>query len=142
MGIMPVPQSLDDGANEKIVGGGSKYFFIDSSSETSDEQREAAKDFLNWLADDEEGQSFIVNDCSLVSPFKTNTLEVADPLGKSVKEFADSGAMYENYNYLPDDHYSKLGAEFQKYLAGETDRDGLADAITSYWKTAKLSGQA
>lgn len=142
MGIMPVPQSLDDGANEKIVGGGSKYFFIDSSSETSDEQREAAKDFLNWLANDEEGQSFVVNDCSLVSPFKTNTLEVADPLGKSVKEFADSGAMYENYNYLPDDHYSKLGAEFQKYLAGETDRDGLADAITAYWKTAKLSGQA
>ena len=48
--------------------------------------------------------------------------------------------MYPNYNYLPDDHYSVLGASFQKYLAGEQNRDGFADAITAYWKTAKLSG--
>ena len=140
MGIMPVPQNMDDGSNEKIVGGGSKYLFIDSSSKTTDAQRAAAKDFLYWLANDKEGQSFVVNDCSMVSPFKTNTLEVSDPLGKSVKKFADSGMMYPNYNYLPDDHYSVLGASFQKYLAGEQNRDGFADAITAYWKTAKLSG--
>ena len=47
MGLMPVPQNTDDGSNEKLVGGGSKYFFIDSSDNTSDEQRKAAKDFLN-----------------------------------------------------------------------------------------------
>lgn len=140
MGIMPVPNDLDDGSNEKIVGGGSKFMFIDSSENTTDEQREAAKDFLNWLAEDEEGQSFIMNDCSLISPFKSATGEVSDPLSKSVKEFADAGAMYPNYSHLPDDHYSVLGAEFQKYLADETDRDGLASAIQSYWTTATLSG--
>ena len=26
MGLMPVPQNTDDGSNEKLVGGGSKYF--------------------------------------------------------------------------------------------------------------------
>lgn len=57
MGLMPVPQNTDDGSNEKLVGGGSKYFFIDSSDNTSDEQRQAAKDFLNWLAEDKAGQS-------------------------------------------------------------------------------------
>ena len=65
MGMMPIPQNTDDGSNEKLVGGGSKFFMIDSSDATSDEQRQAAKDFLTWLADSEEGQSFIVNDCAL-----------------------------------------------------------------------------
>lgn len=139
MGIMPVPENTDDGSNQKLVGGGSKFFFIDNSSNTSDAQRTAAKDFLNWLVNDDEGKSFIVNDCSMVSPFKNNTLTVADPLGVSVKEYADAGKLIPSYNYMPDDHYSVLGAEMQKYLAGEVDRAELAQAIEAYWKSATLS---
>lgn len=139
MGIMPVPENTDDGSNQKLVGGGSKFFFIDNSSNTSDAQRTAAKDFLNWLVNDDEGKSFIVNDCSMVSPFKNNTLTVADPLGASVKEYADAGKLIPSYNYMPDDHYSVLGAEMQKYLAGEVDRAELAQAIEAYWKSATLS---
>ncbi len=30
MGMMPVPQNTDDGSNEKLVGGGSKFMMIDS----------------------------------------------------------------------------------------------------------------
>jgi raffinose/stachyose/melibiose transport system substrate-binding protein len=138
MGMMPVPNNSGDGTNEKLVGGGSKYFFIDSSENTSAEQQQAAKDFLNWLANDEEGQSFVVNDCALVPAFSNNTLEVSDPLGKSVKAYADAGALIGNYNYLPDDHYSVVGASMQKYLAGEIDRAGLADEITSYWAGAEV----
>ena len=138
MGMMPVPNNSGDGTNEKLVGGGSKYFFIDSSENTSAEQQQAAKDFLNWLANDEEGQSFVVNDCALVPAFSNNTLEVSDPLGKSVKAYADAGNLIGNYNYLPDDHYSVVGASMQKYLAGEIDRAGLADEITSYWAGAEV----
>lgn len=133
MGMMPVPQNTSGDFNTKLVGGGSKYFFIDSSDNTSDAQRQAAKDFLNWLVYDEAGQSFIVNDCALVPAFSNITLEVSDPLGKSVKSFADSGALTPNYNYLPDDHYAVNGASFQKYLAGEADRAGFAAEVNSYW---------
>lgn len=135
MGMMPVPQNTEDGTNEKLVGGGSKYFFIDSSDNTSDEQRQAAKDFLNWLVYDEAGQSFLVNDCALVPAYSNIALEVADPLGASVKSYADAGALIDNYNYLPDDHYSLCGASFQKYLAGQSDRAGFAAEIENYWKS-------
>ena len=138
MGMMPVPNNSGDGTNEKLVGGGSKYFFIDSSENTSAEQQQAAKDFLNWLANDEEGQSFVVNDGALVPAFSNNTLEVSDPLGKSVKAYADAGNLIGNYTYLPDDHYSVVGASMQKYLAGEIDRAGLADEIASYWAGAEV----
>ena len=138
MGIMPVPNNSGDGSSDKLVGGGSKYFFIDSSDNTSDEQRQAAKDFLNWLVYDEAGQSFIVNDCALVPAYSNITLEVADPLGASVKSYADSGALIPNYNYMPDDHISVCGAIFQKYLAGEIDRAGFAAELTAYWATAEV----
>lgn len=138
LGMMPVPQNTDDGSNTKLVGGGSKYFFIDSSDNTSEEQVQAAKDFLNWLVYEDEGQSFIVDTCSLVSPFSNNTLEVSDPLSASVKGYADANLLIDNYNYLPDDHYSILGASFQKYLAGQSDREGFASEIESYWTTAQV----
>ena len=135
LGMMPVPSDLA-GYNEKLVGGGSKYFFIDNS--VSAEQQQAAKDFLNWLVYDEEGQDFLVNTCALVPAFSNITLPVSDPLGSSVKAFADKGALVGNYNYAPDDHYAKCGASFQKYLAGQIDRAGLADEITAYWATAEV----
>lgn len=138
MGMMPVPNNSGDGTNEKLVGGGSKYFFIDSSENTSEEQVQAAKDFLNYLVYDEAGQSFVVNECALVPAYSNITLDVADPLGKSVKAYTDADALVANYNYLPDDHYSKIGASFQKYLAGDIDRAAFADEVTAYWATAEV----
>ena len=138
MGMMPVPNDSNDGTNEKLVGGGSKYFFIDSSENTTDAQRQAAKDFLNYLVYDEAGQSFIVNDCSLVPAYSNITLPVSDPLGESVKAYTDNDALVPNYNYLPDDHFAICGAAFQKYLAGQTDRAGFAAELTAYWATAEV----
>ena len=138
MGMMPVPNDSNDGSNEKLVGGGSKYFFIDSSESISDEQRQIAKDFLNWLVYDDEGQEFLVTDCALVPAYSNIEKEVVDPLGKSVKAYSDSGALIANYNYLPDDHYAQCGAIFQQYLAGQLDRAGLADQITGYWANAEV----
>ncbi len=138
MGMMPVPNDSNDGTNEKMVGGGSKYFFIDSSDNTSAEQVQAAKDFLNWLVYDEEGQDFVVNQCALVPAFSNITLPVSDPLSASVKAYSDKGALVGNYNYLPDDHYSITGAAFQKYLAGESTREQFADEVTAYWATAEV----
>ena len=138
MGMMPIPQNTDDGTNEKLVGGGSKYFMIDSSDATTDEQRQAALDFLEWLADSEEGQKFITEDCALVPAFTNNENEVAYTLGQSVKKYADEGAMIDNYNYMPDDHISLCGAIFQKYLAGQMDRAEFATEIEDYWKSTDV----
>lgn len=138
MGIMPVPQNTDDGTNTKLVGGGSKYFFIDSSENTSDEQRQAAKDFLNWLVNDEAGNAFLTEDCQLVPAFSNIPADNLDPLGASVKSYADAGNLIPNYNFLPDDHYSVLGANMQEYLAGQIDRTQFAQDIVDYWKTAQV----
>lgn len=138
MGMMPVPQNTEDGSNEKLVGGGSKYFFIDSSEYTTDAQRQAAKDFLNWLVSDPEGNAFLTEKCALVPAYSNIDCSALDPLSQSVKKYADEGALIDNYNYLPDDHITVAGGYMQKYLAGEEDRAAFAAELESYWKTATV----
>lgn len=136
LGEMPLPENTEEGYNLKLVGGGSKFFMIDASEYTTDEQRQAAKDFLNWLVYDEEGQKFISEDCDMISPFANNDCAVVNPFGQSVKKYADEGLMVGNYSHDPDDHLSIVGAAMQKYLAGAIDRQGLADEVTAYWAAA------
>ena len=133
IGIMPVPQNLSDDYTGKIVGGGSKFFYIDNSENTTPEQQEAACAFLNWFALSDEGKKLVSDTCAMVSPFKSNDIPCANDIGAIVKEYADAGNMVPNYDYDPDDHYSKLGAEMQRYLADQCTREQLAAAIESYW---------
>jgi raffinose/stachyose/melibiose transport system substrate-binding protein len=137
LGLMPVPRNTTDDTNTKLVGGGSKYLFIDSSDAFSEEQIAAAKDFLNWLVSDAEGNAFLTEKCAVVPAFDNVEATKLDPLSASVKEFADAGALIPNYNYDPDDHISKVGQIMQKYLGGKIDRKELAKDIGDYWSSTK-----
>ena len=65
VGIMPVPQNVKDDYTGKLVGGGSKYFYIDASEYTTAEDQQAAKDFLDWLATSDEGKTFVSDTCGM-----------------------------------------------------------------------------
>ena len=137
MGMMPIPQNVTDLATGCLVGGGSKFFYLDNSEYTSDAQREAAKGFLNWLVYSDEGKFFVADTCACVSPFANNDVPCTNDLGAYVKKYVDEGKLIANYDYDPDDHYSVLGAVMQKYLNGDIDRAGLAEEVQNYWKNAK-----
>jgi raffinose/stachyose/melibiose transport system substrate-binding protein len=133
VGIMPVPQNPVDDYTGKLVGGGSKYFYVDASEYTSEADQKAAKDFLDWLATSDEGKTFVSDTCGMVSPFKSNTVPCTNDIGAVVKTYVDAGLTVPNYDYDPDDHYSKLGIEMQKYLGDQCTREELAKAIQDYW---------
>ena len=139
MGLMPIPQNTDDGTNTKLVAGSTKYLFIDNSDSISDKERQAAKDFLNWLVYDKAGQQFITKTCGLVSPFTNNSVDAADPLGKSLKQYLKDDKLIGWYNFLPDDQQATVGAMTQQYLGKKIDRAQFAGQIESYWKNARLS---
>ena len=133
VGIMPVPQNIQDDYTGKIVGGGSKFFYVDASEYTSEADQAAGKAFLDWLATSDEGKTFVSDTCGMVSPFKSNTVPCTNDIGAVVKEYVDAGLTVPNYDYDPDDHYSKLGIEMQKYLGDQCTREELAQAIQNYW---------
>ena len=133
VGMMPVPQNVTDLATGCLVGGGSKFFYVDNSEYTSDEQRAAACDFLNWLVYDDEGKFFVSDICACVSPFNNNEVPCTNDLGAYVKKYVNEGKLIPNYDYDPDDHYAVLGAVMQKYLDDEITREELAEEIQNYW---------
>lgn len=138
LGLMPVPNDSEDDSNQRLVGGGSKYFILDASKQTSAAQRQTAKDFLSWLVHDPQGQDLLVNGCGVFAPFSCIELSLHDPLSASVKEYYEAGGLIANYNFLPDDHFTLAGAIFQKYLAGEIDRTQFARQLDAYWAEAEV----
>ena len=131
-GIMPLVQntSADDKANKMISGTATKQIIINNTA--SEEEQQAAKDFLTWLATDDEGKSFLVEDANLVSAFNNNTLENSDPLSVSVKQHVSDGTMYPTWNRAPGDHLTVVGGAMQKYLT-DGNRDALAASVVDYW---------
>lgn len=105
---------------------------IDKEKAT-EEQVEAAKEFLNYLVYDEEGQKGLVEECAIIPVAANNKFEPSDPLGQSIKQAVSNNTVFNAAAIVPGDHWSVLGAEMQKYLAGQCTKDELAAAIEKYW---------
>ena len=138
---MPLPVSNDenDPMNRYFTGVGSKQTMIDRVMSTPEEQQ-AAKDFLNWLVYDAQGQDQLVNTLGMVPVFTNVTLEPKDPLGRSLKAFIDGGETVFG-PMLPADHWAQLGGQMQGYLAGRVDREALAGMIQDYWTDVRRRGE-
>lgn len=130
--LLPLGNDANDFVNSTLLGSASKQILIDKTK-TSEEEQQAAKDFLNWLVYDGEGQKAMVETLQLVPAFSNITLAPTDPLGKSVRSFVDAGKTGPDV-IVPADHWSVVGAAMQKYLAGQSSREELAAAVQNYWK--------
>ncbi|MFD1956530.1 ABC transporter substrate-binding protein [Paenibacillus thailandensis] len=137
-GFLPVPISDNaaDYGNTQIATAVTKRLTIDKEKSTP-EQQAAAKKFLEWLVYEQNGQDFLVNKANIIPAFKNITLEPQDPLAKSVKSYMSNGATVVGMTSMPADHWSKVGASMQKYMANAGDRAKLAEEIEDYWKTVK-----
>jgi raffinose/stachyose/melibiose transport system substrate-binding protein len=133
-GFLPVPISSNpaDYGNTQVPVGVTKYFIMDAE-QNSPEQQQAAKDFLNWLVYDPEGQKRMVIDASIIPAFKNITIVPEDPLAASLLEYVREGKTLNFVLNLPPDHWAQVGASMQKYLADFVDRAGLLGEIEAYW---------
>lgn len=137
IGIMPLPQAdTDDQATDRLIAGASKTLVIDKKY-SSEEQQKAAEDFLNWLVYDEAGQSFMVDDCSIIPAFSNITKEVSAPISVSAQQFIKDGNTEFWYQTIPGDHGTEIGASLQKYMSQNTDRNQFASEVEKYWANQK-----
>ncbi len=134
-GMLPTFQGEGDEFNTLVNAVGSKQFMIDNSA--SDAEIQAAKDLLNWLVYDEEAQYMMAEEIQAVPCFTTYGASEENKIGMALKEYADAGQTFNQYNGLPGDHWATVGAFVQKYLAGAATRDELATSINEYWVNQK-----
>ncbi len=121
-----------DFANTSMQASPTKQVIIDNVLATP-EQQAAAKQFLNWIVYSATGQNDMVTKLAIVPANKNNATEPADPLGRAIKDKIAAGQTYSSSFVAPSDHWSEVGASMQQYLAGKTDRAGLAAQINEYW---------
>ncbi len=122
----------DDFANQKIQGSPSKQIMLDGQLAT-EEQKAAAKEFLNWIVFCEIGQQMLVKTCSIIPPFQNNPYEPNDPLSRDIYEKVHEDKAFNASAIVPNDHWAVLGAAMQKYLAERSSREELTESIQEYW---------
>ncbi len=121
-----------DFANTSIQASPTKQVIIDKV-QASEEQIAAAKEFLNWLVYNDNGQKMLVETCALIPACANNAYDPLDPLGMDIKERMSNGRTYGSSFIAPSDHWSVLGAAMQKYIADESSREELTKALADYW---------
>ena len=132
-GFLPfVLGNEQDFNNTGMQASASKQIMIDREQST-EQQVAAAKEFLNWIVYDEQGQKMLVEDCALIPACANNTTESIDPLGSDIRAHMAAGTTFSSGTILPSDHWSVLGAAMQKFIAGQSSTDELAKSIDDYW---------
>ena len=113
-----------------------KQVIIDKVQATEDQQN-AAKEFLNWMVYNETAQKMLVEDVNIVPANANNKVEPVDPLSRDMKSKMEAGKTYSSCFVAPSDHWQVLGAAMQKYIAGESSKADLASAVDAYWQAQK-----
>jgi raffinose/stachyose/melibiose transport system substrate-binding protein len=137
-GIMPVPvsNSASDDANTRLLALFSMYLAVDKAQNNA-QQQAAAKKLITWLLYDPVGLEQTVNKMGIVPAYTHVKLPPKDPLSQSLAGYIAAKRTLDFNILYPSDHWQVLGASFQKYLGGQSDRAGFAKEIMEYWKTAK-----
>lgn len=139
-GFLPYVLGNDtaDFANNGIDAAPTKCVMIDRE-QASAEQIQAAKDFLTWLVYDENGQKALTNTCNVIPACTNNPNAATDPLGQDIQAKMAAGKTFSSAYTIkaPSDHWSKVGAEMQKYIAGKQTSEELAAAVDAYWASQK-----
>ena len=125
-----------DFANTKIQSAPTKLVMIDAV-QADEQQIAAAKEFLNWLVYSETGQKMLVETIAVIPACSNNANVPLDPLGKDIQMRMKEGRVYASGFVAPSDHWSELGVSMQKYLAGESTREQLAEEVDAYWAAQK-----
>ena len=137
LGIMHLPLTNDenDARNLKILGSCPKGYCVDTYQNTP-EQQAAGVLLAQWLALSPAGEDFMVRLIGSTLPFDNVTAVNENPLAVSTQEYLNAGRILDCSTYLCEaltDFWLMVGPMMQKYLAGQTDRAGLAEEIQEYF---------
>lgn len=135
LGILPIP--LKGVVEDSIAVGVSNYWCVNSKS--SDAEKKAAKDFLNWLYQSDEGKQIVVNDLGFIPAFDNyDDVTISDSLSAEVMRYVDAGKTIPwVFSGQPSGWDSKVAANIQNYLAGNMTWDEVIAQNIADWESMR-----
>ena len=136
-----LPYSVPGYSDGKYFVGVSGYWAI--NSKVTDEQKAAAKDFINWLYKVPAGQKIVVEDCKFVPPYDNfGDLKAGDPLSQRIMDANEAGDTMNGWVYSGAPNtwgQQAAGVEVQKYLAGQATWDEVTESSIKQWASMRES---
>ena len=133
--ILPIP--LKGTTEDSIAVGVSVTWGVNANS--SDADKAAAKDFLNWLFQSEEGKQIVVNEMGCLPAFNNfDGIEITEPLSAAVKRYMDEGKIMSwTMSGWPSGFEPASAAEFQAYLGGDMTWEECVEAVKNDWASLR-----
>lgn len=131
--ILPLP--VKGAKEDSIPVGVPMHWAVNKNSSETD--KKASKDFLNWLYTSEKGKDYIVNKFFFIPPLKGyEKYEPKDSLGRAVKRYAEEGKTmpWVFMGYPTGWGMDVLGTQIQKYLAGEVTWSEVVSNSQAKWE--------
>lgn len=138
VGILPIPLSDDPKKADKLPVGVPSNWAIHNGAPEADKQ--AAKDFLNWMVTSEEGKRALVEDFQYIPAFKSieaNT-EFIGALGEELTKYSNEGKTFTwQFSKYPEGAAGEFGATLQAYVGGEVSKEETLKSLDRSWAKFK-----
>lgn len=137
--FIPITIGVDGEENMGLSGGATQFFCINAKA--SEEDQQAAADFLAWLFSSDTGKTLVSQTLQFVTPYSTMSDAVyTNHLFASESEIAAAGKVgyIAACNLIPDQTWKDdFGASLLMYAQGQKEwEDVVADAV-SEWATER-----
>jgi len=134
IGFIPMAINDEEEANDKLQIGVPSNWVVNKNAPSAD--KEAAKDFLNWMVSSEEGQKALVEEFKFIPAFSNIPVEGKGigQLGEEIVKYSNEGKTLSwNWFKWPEGSIPEFGASLQGYVAKQLDRDELPKALDETW---------
>ncbi|MGG3449809.1 ABC transporter substrate-binding protein [Domibacillus aminovorans] len=134
MGILPIPV----GKEMKMPVGVPYYWAVNKNAD--EEVQQAAKEFLDWMYTSDTGKEAVLTQFKFIPAYEGyDTEKISDPISKEIYKYAKEGNttgwVFQSYPVGWGE--GVLGANIQKYLAGEASWEEIVKASQDEWAKAR-----
>ncbi|MCZ0703858.1 raffinose/stachyose/melibiose transport system substrate-binding protein [Natronobacillus azotifigens] len=137
-GIGMIPMPFEGEFEDHLPVGVPQYWVVNQNS--SDEQIQAAKDFLDWMYTSDTGKDFVLDEFKFIPAYDGYDADrIADPLSQDVYKYSVAGQTIGwTFTATPVGwNEDVLGTEFQKYLSDHTSWDEVLEAAKENWENSR-----
>jgi raffinose/stachyose/melibiose transport system substrate-binding protein len=132
IGILPMPLNDDAEAMDKLAIGVPEYWVV--SNKVPEEDKQAAKDFLNWMVSSEEGKRALVEEFKYIPAFKSIEAEGIGALGEALLTYSKEGKTLSwEWTKYPDGTTKEFGAALQAYIGGQISKEEVLKSFDKSW---------
>lgn len=131
-GLLPMPLGEDSVAGDVLAVGVPFYLVVNEKS--TEAEKAAAKDFLNWLVTSDFGKNALVESFGFIPAYPDIEAGVLGGISADIAEYSNAGKIVPwVFGLFPDGVSLEMSESFQKYVAGAQDWDTTLEQFDATW---------